>query len=308
MSISIRFSGFWKNSQQIENSFFKPLVEIVYDSSVVIEKDPTTMVDLEIFSVFPSKRKISSRFLNRFSKFTRETSLIMKGEVYSKSRKRIWYSGENKRAPLGNQFDVYLGYEPEEFSQQIHYLPLWVLGFDHFGKGIGHGFTSLVPNQDKLLTSRKYKPVKDKGFCCAFLGNPTSFRLGILRSLAKIENVGMYGNAFGNPVLDKLDIAEQYKFAFCFENNLYPGYVTEKLLEAYLVNCIPLYWGIDSSQYFNSHAFINLNEFDNIDKFIEKVAKVYQSEEEYVHIYEQPLLAKKFDMDLLITKLRNNLL
>ena len=35
----------------------------------------------------------------------------------------------------------------------------------------------------------------------------------------------------------------KYKFAIAFENEDYPGYVTEKICDIYKSNCIPIYWG-----------------------------------------------------------------
>lgn len=36
---------------------------------------------------------------------------------------------------------------------------------------------------------------------------------------------------------------KNYKFNICFENGSSPGYITEKLFQAYAGGCIPIYWG-----------------------------------------------------------------
>jgi hypothetical protein len=145
-------------------------------------------------------------------------------------------------------------------------------------------------------------------FCCAFMGNPTSFRVGILKKLGEVESLGLFGSAFGNKVDDKLAVSSEYKFSFTFENNLYPGYVTEKLLEGYLSKTVPLYWGMDSQRFFNSKAFINLNDFTTLEDFLIAV-RVHNSDEDlYAYTYEQPLLKRKYDISELVTKLRNDLL
>jgi len=308
MRVTVRFSDFWVNSNSTIDRFLIPLIESVYQSEVQVEYESRKMVDLEVFSVFPSRKGFSRRVLNKVSKYTYETSRLMEGTIPANSKKSMWFSGENKRAPIANQYDTYLGFEPEGLLANSHYLPLWVLNFDNFGKGPAHGFTSNVIHQEDLLLARKFdKSIKNK-FCCAFLGNPTSFRVGILKKLGEVETLGLFGSAFGNKVEDKLAVSNEYRFSFTFENNLYPGYVTEKLLEGYVSKTVPLYWGMDSQLFFNSKAFINLHDFTTLEKFLSAVKVLNTDEDLYAYTYEQPLLNQKYDISELVTKLRNDLL
>jgi hypothetical protein len=308
MTVTVRFSDFWNDSDSTIDKFLVPLIENVYQAEVRLVNDSRVFVDLEVFSVFPPKSNFSRRALNRISKYSRETSRLMEGRIQSNSSKRIWFSGESKRAPLANQYDAYLGYEPEGLLPNLHYLPLWVLNFDNFGKGPAHGFTSIQTSQEQLLLPRKYSRATKANFCCAFLGNPTSFRLGILKKLGEIEPIGLFGSAFGNKVSDKLLVSSNYKFSFTFENNLYPGYVTEKLLEGYLSQNVPLYWGLDSLNYFNPKAFVNLSKFENFEEFMTEVKALNADEDLYAQTYEQPLLNRTFDIADLVKKLRDDLL
>ena len=62
----------------------------------------------------------------------------------------------------------------------------------------------------------------------------------------------------------------------CFENDIYPGYVTEKPIEAYIGDAIPLYYGLDVANYLNSKAIINLTNYNNLSewkKYINDVKK-----------------------------------
>ncbi len=308
MTATVRFSDFWNGSESTINKFLVPLVESIYQTEVEIVNNPRKFVDLEIASVFPPKRTFSRRALNRMSNFSRETSLLMEGRIQSNSRKRLWFSGESKRAPLGNQYDAYLGYEPDGLFPNVHYLPLWVLNFDNFGRGHAHGFTSIQTSQEELLLPRKYRRASKEKFCCAFLGNPTSFRVGILKKLGEIESIGLFGSAFDNKVSDKFLVSSDYKFSFAFENNLYPGYVTEKLLEGYLSENVPLYWGLDTSNYFNPKAFVDLGKFDNFEEFMTEVKELNSDEDYYAKTFEQPLLNKIFSITELVNKLRDDLL
>ena len=79
----------------------------------------------------------------------------------------------------------------------------------------------------------------------------------------------------------------------CFENDLYPGYVTEKPIEAYLSGAIPLYWGLDARGYLNPKAVINLNDFEGMEKWTNYIDKVENDFYLFKKIYEQPILLKK---------------
>jgi alpha(1,3/1,4) fucosyltransferase len=46
------------------------------------------------------------------------------------------------------------------------------------------------------------------------------------------------------PVENKFETISNYKFCFSYENtDNYPGYVTEKVFDAWMAGCIPIYWG-----------------------------------------------------------------
>ena len=64
----------------------------------------------------------------------------------------------------------------------------------------------------------------------------------------------------------------QYKFVIAMENYQKPGYVTEKILNAFYSGAIPIYWGApDIDEYFNPKAFINVSDFKNINECVDYV-------------------------------------
>ena len=70
-----------------------------------------------------------------------------------------------------------------------------------------------------------------------------------------------------------------YKFNFCPENSLFPGYYTEKCFHAKLSGCIPIYFA-DShvSKDFRKESFINMYdylEFEKLAKYIEEIKNDY---------------------------------
>jgi hypothetical protein len=101
------------------------------------------------------------------------------------------------------------------------------------------------------------------------------------------------------------DICEIYEgddpdFVFCscygnealhFENSSVPGYITEKIIDAWVSGTIPIYWGApDVAEHFNSEAFINCHDFASFDQVIERIDEIEHDDELYMHILSQPIL------------------
>src|SRR5262249_19232982 len=74
-----------------------------------------------------------------------------------------------------------------------------------------------------------------------------------------------------------------------FENESHPGYTTEKIYEAMLVNTLPIYWGdprvaVD----FNPRSFLNYHDFGSLEALIERVIEVDRNDELYCEYLSQP--------------------
>jgi hypothetical protein len=67
----------------------------------------------------------------------------------------------------------------------------------------------------------------------------------------------------------KRECLSGYKFNICFENFLYPGYVTEKIIDAILAKTIPVYWGApDIRLYVPSDVFIDASKFQSMKDLV----------------------------------------
>lgn len=66
---------------------------------------------------------------------------------------------------------------------------------------------------------------------------------------------------------DALELYRPYRFAVAFEQSDAPGYVTEKVLLAFLAGAIPIFWGNESAvtAIFNPAAFVNCRAFASLD-------------------------------------------
>jgi len=63
-------------------------------------------------------------------------------------------------------------------------------------------------------------------------------------------------------VFEKVSTLSNYRFALCFENTAFPGYVTEKIFDCFAAGCIPIYLGApDIKGLVPPGAFIDAREF-----------------------------------------------
>lgn len=78
----------------------------------------------------------------------------------------------------------------------------------------------------------------------------------------------LYGRGwFQSPIgecSDKLSTIKNYKFALCFENGSYPGYITEKIIDCFVTGVIPIYRGApDIEDHIPSSLYIDSNNFQD---------------------------------------------
>lgn len=70
----------------------------------------------------------------------------------------------------------------------------------------------------------------------------------------------------------KREVMGGFKFALCFENCAFPGYVTEKIFDCWLAGCIPIYLGApDIVEFVPEHSYIDFRHFANyadLDRFL----------------------------------------
>lgn len=64
---------------------------------------------------------------------------------------------------------------------------------------------------------------------------------------------------------EKLPVMSRYKFSICFENCIFPGYVTEKIFDCFLAGCIPIYYGAPNIEDFvPADTYIDFRKFENL--------------------------------------------
>lgn len=71
--------------------------------------------------------------------------------------------------------------------------------------------------------------------------------------------------SYKGSVIDKGDVYSNSKFAYCYENtkNL-ENYITEKIFDAMMYGCVPIYWGAQNIlDFVPKECFIDRRDFDN---------------------------------------------
>lgn len=75
----------------------------------------------------------------------------------------------------------------------------------------------------------------------------------------------------------KREVMSHFKFAICFENCSFPGYVTEKVFDCFLAGCIPVYFGApDIADFIPPETFVDYRQFSgfaDLDRFLRAMSE-----------------------------------
>jgi alpha(1,3/1,4) fucosyltransferase len=227
--------------------------------------------------------------------------------VDRKNIKKIFFTGENKR-PNFDECDYSLSFDFPDYGGKNIRLPLWYFHIDWFGKG-GYGnpkYIIPIKDLDDNIFTRKEK----SKFCSAMYSNPVENRVKFYKKLSEYKKVDGYGKPFNNWNYgedNKYQIISNYKFNICFENTDYPGYHTEKLFQAKVAGCIPIYWGAETIKNdFNEKCFINLKDFNgDMDLLSEYIKEIDSDDNLYKSIFNEPLFNEPPSIVSVMEKLKN---
>ncbi len=201
------------------------------------------------------------------------------GTDFNKFRcKRIFFTGENVR-PNFNQCDRAFSFDYSDDKRNFR-LPLYALFADV------EQLTLPKPPINQLL--------KEKTRFCNFIySNPScKKRNEFFKKLNKYKKVDSAGRLYRNMaerVKDKIEFVRQYKFTIAFENESFPGYTTEKIMEPMLVHSIPIYWGnplVDRD--FNQKSFLNYHSFESDEALIEKIIEIDKNDDLFIQMLNEP--------------------
>ena len=272
--ISVTYRQFWPQFNKNENFISQALAGSSFEG------------EIEVTSVFETaSQKLLAAALRRFG-FPRDKQPVVRAKA--EPVRKVWFTGENKRPPHSSLFEAFISFDQDPMGGKNCYFPLFYIDLliSHPEATLrrGRGF----PDPQTLLEPRISRSEKQKGVC-AFISNGEPTRLRAIDELSKWIDVDVYGPWVNKPVPNKYQIAKDYKFTLCFENDLFPGYITEKLLDAYLCDTVPLYWGnLGLERHINRSSFINALDHESLELFAERVGKL--SRKAYEDVYVEPLM------------------
>jgi hypothetical protein len=291
MKNSVSLRNFWPDNdttkfflvdlmQSIPNSSKKVVITSVFIKRTIIAK-----IINYVFVRFSGRISI-----NRYQKIFFNLNLPVK----KNNELNIWYTGENIRPPLEPGWDAILSFETDKYLPRNIYLPFWATR-------LGKSVKEAKEIQSKFTQNRELSLKKSK-FACAIISNPQPTRMLAINEISKIGKVDLFGSVFKNRIESKKDILKKYNFNICFENDLYPGYVTEKIFDAWQEFAIPIWWGIDSAEYINQQAIINFADL-GFSEGLRKIKFLLENPSEMKKIQEMPILRKDFNYDELVRDL-----
>ena len=217
--------------------------------------------------------------------------------------KKVFYTGEDVEHP-GTQLALYYGdycLDHTDLSlgfgqvQHARYLrfPYWIL-------------TTFSPEDDAAAIRERIRQINESHFEksreCVLINkhDPAGTRELVYNGVKDILDVKLAGqwrnntrelwDDFGN---DKEAYLRTFKFNICAENNNTKDYVTEKIFDAFIAGCIPLYYGALNDPepgLINREAVIFWNKEGNNAENREKIRELKQNESFYQEFISHPKL------------------
>ena len=260
ISKRLMFVDFWSNFNPYKSNVFTNLLSKYKYKYTIVSSQP----DILIYSVFGNEH-----------------------QKYSKC-KRVFYSGEHKQAT-----DKSLQMNPQCHLSLTFYPTL--------GKNIRFPYflwvylTKKYPYDMSMFNIKK----KKKRFCSfVYSNNKATFRNKFCLQLSEYKKVACGGkslNNIGYLVKDKIKFQRDFKFGISFENSTTPGYVTEKILEMYASNSVPIYFGsVNIKDDFNPQTFINGHDFRDYYELINYIKRVDNDDALYQSFFNKPILSLKW--------------
>ena len=256
--MKIYINGFWdgfiNNSDPQKFSFFKLLLTNVFNEDIEIGNiDESTVLLESIFS--------ETTYIN-YKKW--KHTILFNGESVERTINVLLKNKINRLKNMPN-YDCILSGRFTNISNKIVNIPLFIPYI------YSNNFLYILQSQKKITK------VPPKGICAIISnGEPNLTRNKILNKLDKVFKIDYAGNYKNNvPKIggaynskEMINFISQYKFIITMENTKQETYITEKIVNGFLANVIPIYWGSNNIyDYFNENSFINIpNDSDEAVK------------------------------------------
>ena len=217
---------------------------------------------------------------------------------------RIFYTGENL-IPDFNIYDYAIGFDYIDYGERYLRWPLYRFYHEDFERAKKK---HILYDMDQFM---------NREFCCRVVSSGHSeFREQMFTELNNRRYVASGGKCKNNlpdgkHVEDKAKFLSEYKFNLAMENADSPGYVTEKIIQAWAAGCIPIYWGGGGKigDEFNKDAFIDCNDFSTATEMLEYLTELEHDRKALEKILSAPIFLKEENMkSLLLERFLKNII
>lgn len=313
--IRVSFSNFWPHLRPEANFFLSMLRDYLRraGSQHAVEVVPLEAgSDIHFFSVFSHE----APQLNR----TR-ASMFFVAEP--------WVGFDADEAFFAS-ISVVAGRQAIQDESRLVLLPLWVLSINWFNDD-AWTFADPIPFplDDAVLGAPRTlhigRPMatsldryhERRRFAAYVVSNPENPIRNDVKSWLEryrpVSSAGKLHNTFGGFALAhgpreiggemaKVAFYRQHRFVVAFENNVLPGYVTEKLLHPKLAGAVPIYWGADDAdEFFRAEGFLHVRKhIHTSDQLVDVVKAIDQDPKRWAAMADTPAL--KEDAPVILTE------
>ena len=189
--------------------------------------------------------------------------------------------------PIEENYDLML--IGMESTQKIVDLPLSIM-YIHC-----NNFLPRLINRPKILSP--------PNLFCSFIVSNSSCKIRnkifeLLNNYKRVNSMGRYANNVGGPLHfpywseDYFNVLKNHKFMICSENTKMIRYSTEKIVNPYISQTIPIYWGMDSiKDIFNPDSMLFLEDEtdESFNKLINKIIELDNDDEKYLEFINRPV-------------------
>jgi len=185
--------------------------------------------------------------------------LIFLGLNDNKSAKKYGYLFEPK---WYNQTAVYIKNNPEQFVEKYdaiftHDKELIDLNPEVFKFAYGQG--AMIEEVGMFEKTKLVSSI----LSTKSMSNGHKLRIDIGKQLEETGQVDCFGKLHDRFLERKIDGMKDYMFSFALENDVYPHYFTEKLLDCFMTGTIPIYLGDpEIGKFYNTDGMILIDYKD----------------------------------------------
>ena len=184
-------------------------------------------------------------------------------------RTTVFYTRERVASDL-SRFDWSISFD--ESSERNLYLPEWVQHLNRLG---------LTPWSLVRQTARRAEAMHGRQGCAYIFRHRVPQREAFFDRLATRMEVVSPGDSRNNhwrivrTPAEKAAFLRHFRFNIAFENEAFPGYLTEKIVDAFTAGCVPIYHGDPHvERTFSPETFVHVRGESDYAAAVERILTV----------------------------------